>query len=809
MDTQKILAQNDEHAKLADFREILFTYLIYWKWFVICTVIAVGYTAFDLERQNDVYTVSTSILMKNDRNSGSSDNIMMETLGLRSTRSNLENETEVMRSKAVMLNVVMDLKLYTTYYLKKRLRTENIYDLTPISLNIDSSTVLNLRGNIRIEAVPIFQKGEYEVQMTYRNERQSYILGRTPLNIQIGGISFTLNRRENIPMPKEDVYITVESPYAVAIALSRNITPSTLTKGSTILTMSLRTFNIQTAKDVLEKVVYYYNQLSINEKNQALISTGKFIDERIIAIASELGDVEKEIESFKKDYKLTSPQDNAGIAIEESRDVEKSLFESELQLNLIDYVDDFISKKQNEYSIIPALGITNSAFSSMIDSYNQELMNRSRLLHSSSMSNPSITKIEQNLTTLREGVKNGIISARQVVNMEKSRMKRKGDEINGKLDLAPSIERQMTEIMRQQSIKNELYLFLLKKREENALSQSLTVPIATIIDSPELTAAPPDPDRKKALFMALAVGLIIPAVVIFIIGLFNVTFKDRIDIERLTDIPVVGEISLNDTHELFVVKPKSTTPIVELFRLSRNNLQAILDVPERKVICITSTTTQEGKTFVSSNLALSFALAKKKTVLVGLDIRRPQIRKLFSLSTSKGLVSYLSGKESDLSSLIIPSGMSEYLDLLPTGPTPPNPNELLMNPALGNVFDYLREHYQYIIVDTAPIGMVSDTFLITQYADVNVYVMRANYSSKKYLDVLENAVKEDKLRQLYILVNAVNIRSRVYGYKRYGYGYGYGYKSQYGSGSSYGYGYGYGEANTSKPRKSPFWRRWI
>ena len=348
------------------------------------------------------------------------------------------------------------------------------------------------------------------------------------------------------------------------------------------------------------------------------------------------------------------------------------------------------------------------------------------------------------------------------------------------------------------------YLFLLKKREENALSQALTVPIATIIDSPEATGGPVEPNRPKSLMTALAVGLIIPALIIFVIGLFRVTFKDRIDVERLTDIPILGEISVNESKENFVVKPKSTAPIVELFRLTRNNLQAILDVPERKLICITSTTTQEGKTFCSANLALSFALAKKKTILVGLDIRRPQVRKYFSLSTSRGVVTYLSGKESDLSSLIVPSGMSEYLDLLPAGPTPPNPNELLMNSALGDVFDYLRERYDYIIVDTAPVGMVSDTFLITPYADLNIYVMRAKYSSKKYIEALENLVREDRLRNLYILVNAVDIKSKVYGYKRYGYGYGYGYKNKYG----YGYGYGYGE-QYNQPSKKPFWRRWI
>lgn len=804
MDNNKLFAKDEDQNKLADFREILFTYLVYWKWFVLCAILSVGYTAFDLAQKNDVYMVSTSILMKNDRNSGSADNIMMETLGLRTNRTNLENETEVMRSRAIMMKVVMDLKVHTSYFQKKGLRSFNIYDSTPISLDIDSVDVMNLRAPIRIDAIPSLQEGLYTLLVNYGGKTQTHILKNDPINVQIGGISLVLTRLNDVYMPKDDIVITVESPHGKARYLSHSIIPEVLTEGSTILTMSLRTYNVKQAKDILEKVVYYYNELSVNEKNQALINTGKFIDERILAIAKELGDVEKEIETYKKDYKLISPEDNASTALQESYKLRDELSNADMQLNLIDYVEEFVNDKSNQFSIIPELGIENVAFSSMIKNYNQELLNRARLLHSSSENNPAINKIEQNIKTLREGLKNGIVSTRNIINHEKKELQKRAEDIDSKLNLAPEIERQMAEVMRQQEIKNELYLFLLKKREENALSQALTVPIATIIDSPEATGGPVEPNRPKSLMTALAVGLIIPALIIFVIGLFRVTFKDRIDVERLTDIPILGEISINESKENFVVKPKSTAPIVELFRLTRNNLQAILDVPERKLICVTSTTTQEGKTFCSANLALSFALAKKKTILVGLDIRRPQVRKYFSLSTSRGVVTYLSGKESDLSSLIVPSGMSEYLDLLPAGPTPPNPNELLMNSALGDVFDYLRERYDYIIVDTAPVGMVSDTFLITPYADLNVYVMRAKYSSKKYIEALENLVREDRLRNLYILVNAVDIKSKVYGYKRYGYGYGYGYKNKYG----YGYGYGYGE-QYNQPSKKPFWRRWI
>ena len=484
MDNNKLFAKDEDQSKLADFREILFTYLVYWKWFVLCAVLSVGYTAFDLAQKNDVYMVSTSILMKNDRNSGAADNIMIETLGLRTNRSNLENETEVMRSRAIMMKVVMDLKVHTSYFQKKGLRSFNIYDSTPISLDIDSTDVMNLRGPIRIDAIPSVQDGQYTLLVNYCNKTQTHILKNDPIYVQIGGISLKLTRMNDVYMPKDDIVITVESPYGKARYLSNSIIPEVLTEGSTILTMSLRTYNVKQAKDILEKVVYYYNELSVNEKNQALINTGRFINERIMAIAAELGDVEKEIESYKKDYKLISPEDNASTALQESNKLRDELYNADMQLNLIDYIESFINDKENQYSIIPELGIENTAFNSMIKNYNQELMSRARLLHSSSENNPAISKIEQNINTLREGVKNGIVSTRQIIKHEKGELKKRASEIDDKINKAPEIERQMAEVMRKQEIKNELYLFLLKKREDNALSLELTVPIATIIDSP-------------------------------------------------------------------------------------------------------------------------------------------------------------------------------------------------------------------------------------------------------------------------------------------------------------------------------------
>ena len=803
MDSKEILSQ-EEQNKPADFREILFNYLVHWKWFVASIIIAMGIAFFILARENDVYKVTTSVLMKNDKSGATPDLLMMESLGMGSVSNNIENEVEIMRSKNVMHQVVMDLKLYTSYTTKKGMRKIDLYNNTPIELSIDSVAVRNLQSPIVVNATPK-SNGNYEVELSYKGTNKTLTLTSTPLPVDMDGLSFVLNRNYAAPALKENVMITVSNPRNIANYLSKAIVADISSKGSTILTLSLNTFNIEKAKDILQRVVFYYNELSMAEKNRVALNTEKFIDERIVAISQELGTVEKQAEDFRKTHKLTDIKNEGEKFTTELSEIEKRLFELETQLNLVDYVEQFVSDPQNEYIPIPYLGITDARFAELINQYNQMLLVRERLLRSSSESSPLITDLNHDIADLRKGVLSGIVTTRKGLSIEKKDLQDKNNQLNNMVASVPEVERKLTEIMRQQSIKDKLYIFLLEKREENSLNKTLTVPVASIVDAPDVTGAPVEPNKPKTFLIAFVFGLAIPALIIFLRDLFNVKFKDRIDVERLTSVPVLGEIAKNDTDDQFVVKAKATTPIVELFRLVRNNIQFILNEPNKKVINVTSTVTQEGKTFFSMNLALSFALTNKKVILVGLDIRRPQLKKHFSIVTNKGITSFLSGQETDLNTLIIPSGMSENLDLLPAGPIPPNPNEMLTSSRLDAIFEILREKYDYIIVDTAPVGMVSDTFLLNRLADINLYVLRANYSSKKYLALLNGYVADKRLTSTYLIVNAVDMRTQSYSYRKYGYGYGYGYGSKYSYSSAYGYGSIDGEHLSNKKQKKKKW----
>jgi capsular exopolysaccharide family len=804
MDSKDILSQEEGQDKAVDFREILFNYLVHWKWFVASIIVAMGIAFFILARKNNVYTVTASVLMKNDKSGATPDMLMMESLGMVSVKNNLENEVEIMRSKNVMLQVVMDLELYTNYVMKKGMRKIDLYKDTPIELSIDSATVRSLVFPITIHAVPKSSE-DYDVKVSYNGENKSLVLTANPLPVNIGDISFTMTRNFAVQLPEEDIIITVSNPRNMANYLSKAIVADALSKGSTILTLSLNTFNIAKAKDVLNRVVFYYNELSMAEKNRVALNTERFIDERIVSISKELGNVEKQAENFRKAHKLTDVKNEGEKFTTELSETEKKLFELETQLNLVDYVDQFVSNKQHVYTPIPYLGITDAGFSELINKYNQMLLVRERLLRSSSEDNPLIADINHDISDLRKGVLSGIISVRKGLNIEKKDLQAKNRQLNNMVASVPEVERELTEIMRQQSIKDKLYVFLLEKREENSLNKTLTVPVASIVDTPDVTGGPVEPNKPKTFLIAFVFGLSIPALFIFLKDMFNVKFKDRMDVERLTSVPVLGEIAKNDTGDQFVVKAKSTAPIVELFRLVRNSLQFMLNEPDKKVINVTSTVTQEGKTFFSMNLALSFALTNKKVILVGLDIRRPQLKKHFSIMTNKGITSYLSGQETDLDGLIVPSGMSEYLDLLPAGPIPPNPNELLTNSRLDQVFEILREKYDYIIVDTAPVGMVSDTFLLNRLADVNLYVTRANYSSKKYLALLNSYVADKRLTSTYLIVNAVDMQAHSYSYRKYGYGYGYGYGSKYSYSSAYGYGGNGSDENQKNKKRKKCW----
>ncbi len=779
MDKEIVPPMKDDEESSIDFKELFLLFFSHWKWFVASVAIFLVVAVFWLMRQNDVYTVSSMILMKGENSSTpSSEAVVMEGFGLMSAgKINTDDEIGIMRSKNVLSQVVSDLKLYVAYYEQRGMRKVELYGDTPLFLDIDSLLVPYLATPIAIKAVPDKENGGYILTVAYDEEEQELPFAGDSMRVAIGDISFMLFKRCGVCEEPHTLYINVVPPKFVVRQLEQLVSASPVEKGSSLITMSVEMSQVEKAKDILYKIVYYYNALSMAEKNRVAENTERFIDERLRLLSSELGSVEDAVEDFMRNNELVDITANAASYLDESKSIEERLFDVETEMNRLDYVGQFITDTANRYSLIPAVEISNQTFLTIVDAYNSKLMERERLLRSVSESNPVLMTVSQDLEILRRGVKDGVVSTRAGMEIARRDLLAKKHEAKSRIQEVPGLQRESAEISRQQLIKDKLYVFLLEKREENSLNKTLTVPRAIIMDIPDTSGIPVSPKKKNILLIALFLGVCVPAGIIFLLDFFNDRFKDRADVEKLTTLPILGEICTKGDHdENLVVSAWSVAPITELFRLLRNNLQFVMTSPEKKVICVTSTVSGEGKTFLASNLALSFGLIGKKVLLVGMDIRRPQLYKYFDIpQVMQGVTTYLSGMENDITRLIIPSKVMTDLDLLPSGPIPPNPNELLYGHQLEELIGELRSRYDYIIIDTAPVGMVSDTMLIRRVTDVMLFVVRAGYTAKKSFALLDKIVSSGRFPAPYLVVNGVDMESRSYGYRRYGYHSSYGY----------------------------------
>ena len=776
MDKEIVPPMKDDEESSIDFKELFLLFFSHWKWFVASVAIFLAAAVFWLMRQNDVYTVSSMILMKGENSSTpSSEAVVMEGFGLMSAgKINTDDEIGIMRSKNVLSQVVSDLKLYVAYYEQRGMRKVELYGDTPLFLDIDSLLVPYLATPIAIKAVPDKENGGYILMVAYDEEEQELPFAGDSMRVAIGDVSFMLFKRCGVCEEPHTLYINVVPPKFVVRQLEQLVSASPVEKGSSLITMSVEMSQVEKAKDILYKIVYYYNALSMAEKNRVAENTERFIDERLRLLSSELGSVEDAVEDFMRNNELVDITANAASYLDESKSIEERLFDVETEMN---YVGQFITDTANRYSLIPAVEISNQTFLTIVDAYNSKLMERERLLRSVSESNPVLMTVSKDLDILRRGVEDGVVSTRAGMEIARRDLLAKKHEAKSRIQEVPGLQRESAEISRQQLIKDKLYVFLLEKREENSLNKTLTVPRAIIMDIPDTSGIPVSPKKKNILLIALFLGVCIPAGIIFLLDFFNDCFKDRTDVEKLTTLPILGEICTKGDHdENLVVSAWSVAPITELFRLLRNNLQFVMTSPEKKVICVTSTVSGEGKTFLASNLALSFGLIGKKVLLVGMDIRRPQLYKYFDIpQVMQGVTTYLSGMENDITRLIIPSKVMTDLDLLPSGPIPPNPNELLYGHQLEELIGELRSRYDYIVIDTAPVGMVSDTMLIRRVTDVMLFVVRAGYTAKKSFALLDKMVSSGRFPAPYLVVNGVDMESRSYGYRRYGYHSSYGY----------------------------------
>lgn len=793
----KLGEQSEEQVNI---QELLFRYLIHWPWFVVSIIICIACAWGYLRLTTPIYNISATVLIKDEKKGGgASMSSELEKMGLEgfvSSSSNVDNEIEVLRSKSLAREVVNNLGLFVTYMDEDEFPSKELYHTSPVLVSLTHQEADKLPGRMEINMI-LQPTGALGVQITVGEKEYRKQFDKLPAVFPTdeGTIAFFANNDTLSAVCPENVtkerHITafINRPFSVLKEYVSSLSIAPTSKTTSVVVISLENTNTRRGRDYINKLLEMYNINANNDKNEVAQKTAEFIDERIGIISKELGSTEQDLENFKRSAGITDLSSEAQIALTGNAEYEKKRVENQTQINLVMDLQRYM--KGNEYEVLPSnIGLQDAASAGAIDRYNQMLVERKRLLRTSTENNPTIINLDTSIRAMRTNVQATLDATLKGLQITKEDLAREASRYSRRINDAPTQERQFVSIARQQEIKSGLYLMLLQKREENAITLAATANNAKIIDEALADDNPISPKKTIVYLAALVLGVGLPVGVIYLIGLTKFKIEGRADVEKLTSLPVVGDIPLADekTGSIAVFENQNNL-MSETFRNVRTNLQFMLE-NGKNVILVTSTISGEGKSFISANLAISLSLLGKKVVIVGLDIRKPGLNKVFNIPKKEhGITQYLTNTTANLMDFVQPSDINKNLFILPGGTVPPNPTELLARGGLEKAIETLKANFDYVILDTAPVGMVTDTLLIGRVADLSVYVCRADYTHKAEFTLINELAENNKLPNLCIAVNGLDLNSRKYGYY-YGYGK---YGKYYGYGKRYGYGYGYGE----------------
>jgi len=765
-------SSNEEFEQEFDFKAEVSKYIIHWKWFVLSIVIALSFAFFKVRYNVPVYNSTLTILMKDTKKGGRlSEAAAFSDLGINSGARNVDDEIEIMRSRTLVEEVVKKLNFNIAVIAKGKVLEKELYNDSPIAINFINQVPDFDEKKLTFE----FEEGAAGNFKLVSDEgilignKDTFGYGQT-IKTKVGDLIITkLNNSKLANVGSLSIVVTPLKGIAASFRGRLSIAP--LSKGSNVIVLSVLDGVEKKSEVFLDTLVQAYNQNAVSDKEFISKNTSIFVANRLQLINKELENVEKDVEKFKVNNKLTNLETESDLYVAGSNDFNKRAIEIQVQLNVLNSVLDYVKKSTND-NLLPANLFSDVAgdASSLINTYNELILERNRMLKSATVSNPTLIKLDQQLTSLRSTLLSSIEKSRSILRIQQKNVEQNENLFNSKIEKVPSQERQFRVIERQQKVKEELYLYLLQKREETALALSSTEPNAKVIDA-ALSTGPVSTKPSIFYLAALLIGLLIPVGIIFLADFLDTKIKSRLDLEGKTVIPFIGDVPTSETPNE-IIKSESRTSSAEALRIIRTNLEFMLSkVPDgiAKTIFLTSTFPKEGKTFVSVNLAATFALSGKKVLLIGMDIRNPRLDEYVTLP-ERGFTNYLSSNDLKIEDLIVKYKGYEDFHILPAGVIPPNPAELLMNKKVDLLFEKLKKEYDYIIVDTAPVSLVTDTLLIAKNADTFIYVARANFLEKKMLDIPNSLYKDQKLPNMCLLLNDTDST------KGYGYGYGYGVK---------------------------------
>ena len=766
---------HNKKDEMADLRKLVFRYVQEWKWFVLSVVCCLGLGLFYLKTTQSVYKINANVLIKEDESQSNKGMSALKNFSFGFPGSlDVEDELHVLSSFSIMRQAIHSLKLYTTYYENKyMIKKTEMYEKRAFDLEVPFEIVDTLSVGLKFY-VSVDKNGNVDVKGKTSKNKVVYNVKDASLHLTINTIygNFSLNKGAGFKNNKSYSYDILISPADGATEwYMKNVDIYLASKKANVIALSVLGENIDKNKLLLNKLIELYNNDALIEKNMVHSNTAKFIKNRLEILSTELAVAETAVEQYKQKRKMFNMDLESKALLEQNNDIQPMLIETSSQLLFIEQILEYLKDKENKYTLLPSsIGVKDEAAVGAIQSYNQVLLERMKLLRSTSENNPAVININEQAEALRVSVVQTIENVRKGLLIVQKELNDRNMTFNNRFLESPTIEKEFLDIKRNQLIKEQLVLFLMEKKEENALTLAVTAPKAKIIDRAYNNSKPVSPNKKMILFISLAFGLFLPIIYFYVIDLFKNTFASKEELEAITAIPVLGEICNNERQERIVVSKSSVTPIAELFRGIRNNLNFILNKKDEKVVLITSTRSGEGKSFVSINLALSLSLTNKRILLIGMDIRNPKISEYMHLNSShKGITNYLADESVTIDDILERSTETPNLSIICAGPIPPNPGELLLDKRLDDLFDQLRARFDYIIIDSAPVGMVSDSFTLNRVSDMTLYVTRANYTDKQSVNFIESLVQSEHLKKLYMIVNDTNLNTG----RSYGYGYGY------------------------------------
>ncbi|MBJ2172836.1 polysaccharide biosynthesis tyrosine autokinase [Aureibaculum sp. A20] len=783
------IEKDDGNENSLDLREQVEKYLRNWKWFAIAILISFLYTLYTLNFKRSSYEAVSTIKIKNEKNGDKSALSAFQDMGIMSnSNDNIDDEIEVLKSKTLISEVITTLKLNIQFFTKKNGLSEFLD--SNIGFNTEFYEVENYENppidlNFFISDTALYKtSAQFIIKINSENQYTFTTTDESIVKTQSFGEKITTNFGDLIILPNvdfkennligENIFVSITPVANMTNAYLDGLAIEPKAEFSNVLSLSVTDSHKKKAENFLDELVHRYNLRAIRLKEELSQNTSEFVSERLKKISEELADVDENVENVKSKYGASSVASSAGLNMQAAKQIEQEKNQTATQLNQIKQVKEIVATKgKNE--MIPSVGIADANVANSVAKYNELLIaKQTRLKGGSTEKNPIVVALDDQLKSLETTINKGLQNAEASTKIAYDAYSQQYNIAQGRIYGAPQQETQIRDVTRKQQTKEALYLYLLQKREETAITLGVADPNAKIIDKAESNPNRVAPKKKMAFIFAILIGLLIPFSIIYLRDILDSKIHTREDIERVLNIPIIADIpKLDGKKSRYLIKKEDHSGVAEAFRILRTNISFILPKTAEsnagKVIFVTSSIAHEGKSLVSTNLATALSHANKKTIILGLDIRAPKIEPYLGVRSKQGVTNYIINSDIKPADLVVSAPENDYLDIITSGDLAPNPAELLMNARIKELFDFAKENYEYVIVDTAAFSMVTDTLLLSKFADAFIYVIRANFVDKRMLKYVNFLYKEQRLPNMALLLNGVDQK------KTYGYGYGYGY----------------------------------